>query len=177
MCHRCRLDELIDQLGGVTKVAEMTGRSGRFVRLSSSSTRPAEAESAPKRPKTDDQAKNESSSSDANVVAPPGVRYEKRNADGGSLETANLRERDAFNNGEKFVAIISDAASAGISLHADRRFKNQRRRVHVTLELPWSADKAVQQLGRSHRSNQIQPPEYIFCFTEIGGERRVASAE
>lgn len=172
--YRCRLDELIDQLGGVTEVAEMTGRSGRFVRIPESK-RPAGSDtSASKRLKTDAGATGKKSG-----PAPPdlnGVRYEKRNADGGSLENANLRERDRFNNAEKFVAIISDAASAGISLHADKRFKNQRRRVHITLELPWSADKAVQQLGRSHRSNQVQPPEYIFCFTEIGGERRVASA-
>uniref|UniRef100_A0A3Q1HQ51 Protein strawberry notch homolog 1 n=1 Tax=Anabas testudineus TaxID=64144 RepID=A0A3Q1HQ51_ANATE len=103
------------------------------------------------------------------------ITYESRSELDVPVEILNLTEKQRFMDGEKNIAIISEAASSGISLQADRRVKNQRRRVHMTLELPWSADRAIQQFGRTHRSNQVTAPEYVFLISELAGEQRFAS--
>ncbi|OLQ14077.1 Protein strawberry notch-like 1 [Symbiodinium microadriaticum] len=65
------------------------------------------------------------------------------------IESVNVAEQRAFQTGKKLFAIITEAASAGISLHCDRRELREgaaapKPRRMICLELPWAADKAVQ---------------------------------
>ena len=100
------LDELIDELGGPDNVAEMTGRATRIVR------RPADRTS---RSRSRGKAK-------ANTKATTVLEYERRDKGGrNGSDTVNITERKNFQDGKKLVAIISDAASTGVSLQADRR--------------------------------------------------------
>ncbi|KAF4653247.1 hypothetical protein FOZ61_009123 [Perkinsus olseni] len=135
------LDELIELMGGSSKVAELTGRTKR----------------------------QEVDSSGRVRLVPRQTNY--------SGENINVLEQQAFQRGDKLVAVISEAASAGISLHADARAgSGTRQRVMITLELPWSAEKTVQQLGRVHRTNQLSPPSYVLLVTTLLGELRFVSA-
>lgn len=88
----------------------------------------------------------------------------------------NVVERQRFQSGEKLIAILSDAGATGFSLHADKTQPNQRRRLHIVPELGWSASKIVQQFGRTHRTNQLMPPEYILLTCECAGESLTGSA-
>ena len=59
----------------------------------------------------------------------------------------------------------------GISLHASNKVPNKRRRVHITVELPWAADKATSTLTVASLE-PAQGPLYVMVSTDIGGERR-----
>lgn len=99
----------------------------------------------------------------------------KRAPEGVAQAKANLAENKAFQDGKKRIAIISQAASTGISLHADAGAKNQQRRVQIALELGWAADSELQTMGRTHRNNQTSAPIQILMSTDAGGEKRFSS--
>lgn len=109
-------------------------------------------------------------------------REQVRNADG-EMETVMKRrspktreaEIDEFNAGKRKVLVFSDAGGTGKSFHADRRFANTTKRVHYLVQAGWRADSALQGFGRTHRSNEMQPPEYVLCSTNIKGHQRFIS--
>jgi len=97
-------------------------------------------------------------------------KVEKRSA-------ANVAaDSEAFKNGKKSILIFSQAGGTGFSFHADRRYKNKAQRVHYVLQPGWSADKAVQGFGRSHRTNQVSAPIYRLITTDIPAQKRFISS-
>ena len=89
--------------------------------------------------------------------------------------SSNLSETQSFMDDVKRVLIFSDAGGTGRSYHADLGAKNQRLRVHYLLEPGWRADNAIQGLGRTHRTNQAQPPLFRPVATNVKGEKRFLS--
>lgn len=80
------------------------------------------------------------------------------------------KERKSFQSGEKKVAVLSLAMSTGTSLHAEG--PDGKKRCQILFEMPWSAEKAMQQIGRAHRSDQTSTPEYILMACDRGPDAR-----
>ena len=87
----------------------------------------------------------------------------------------NLAETTAFMTGAKRILVFSDAGGTGRSYHASLDVKNQQRRVHFLLEPGWRADRAIQGLGRTHRTHQACPPLFRPVTTDCKGEARFTS--
>ena len=88
---------------------------------------------------------------------------------------ANLAETQAFMDDAKRILIFSDAGGTGRSYHAELSARNTRLRVHYLLEPGWKADAAIQGLGRTHRTNQAQPPLFRPIATDVKAEKRFLS--
>jgi hypothetical protein len=89
--------------------------------------------------------------------------------------SANLGEAQAFMDDAKRILVFSDAGGTGRSYHAELSAKNRRLRVHYLLEAGWKADAAIQGLGRTNRTNQMQPPLFRPIATNVKAEKRFLS--
>ncbi len=88
---------------------------------------------------------------------------------------AGIADANAFQDGKKRILVFSDAGGTGRSYHADLRAKNQQQRVHYLLQPGWQAARAVQGLGRTHRSNQASAPIVKLVTTNVMGQKRFTS--
>ncbi len=82
----------------------------------------------------------------------------------------------AFQCGDAHIAIVTAAASLGISLHATGENGGAaRQRAHILLELPWSPESFAQQCGRSCRAGQRTRPLYEVLVSDVPAETRFTS--
>ena len=104
------------------------------------------------------------------VTRPDGVQQVERRS-----PQSNLAESAAFMRGDKRILVFSDAGGTGRSYHASLDAANQRQRVHFLLEPGWRADRAIQGLGRTHRTHQACAPLFRPVTTDCKGELRFTS--
>ena len=91
-----------------------------------------------------------------------------------STRTAQA-EAAAFMAGRKRILVFSDAGGTGRSYHASLDAVNREQRVHFLLEPGWRADRAIQGLGRTHRTHQACSPLFRPVTTDCKGELRFTS--
>lgn len=83
----------------------------------------------------------------------------------------------AFNQGDLDALIISRAGSTGISLHAGRKFQDQRPRVMVEWDISPNPAHRWQFWGRVRRRDQVCEPEFFSFWLDTPSERRIIERE
>ena len=91
-----------------------------------------------------------------------------------STRTSQLEVAE-FNAGKRRLLVFSDAGGTGRSYHASLDIPNQQQRVHFLIEPGWRADRAIQGLGRTHRTHQATTPLFRPVTTNCKGELRFTS--
>lgn len=87
-----------------------------------------------------------------------------------------IEDLKAFMDDRKQILIFSQAGATGGTYSAQKNAANQRLRRHYVLQAGWRADLALQGMGRTHRSYQAQPPEYILVGNDLWASQRMVSA-
>lgn len=90
--------------------------------------------------------------------------------------SANAKDAADFMDDKKQVLVFSNAGGTGYSFQSALDAKNQRQRKHYLIQPGWQANKAVQGLGRTHRSNQANAPHFLLASTDIPAQKRFLSA-
>jgi len=80
-----------------------------------------------------------------------------------------------FQDGDIDVVILNASGATGISLHSDRRAKDQRPRHMFILQPIANIDVFMQSLGRIFRTGQVNKPAYKLLISDIPSEKRPAS--
>lgn len=82
-----------------------------------------------------------------------------------------------FNNGELNVIIVTLAGCSGISLHAGKKFKDQRQRVLIEADIAPNPANRIQFWGRVRRKDQVCEPLYFSLMFYMPAEIRIMSKE
>lgn len=78
----------------------------------------------------------------------------------------------AFNRGALDALIINRSGSTGVSMHASKSFRDQKRRRMLIAQPDPNIDTHLQALGRVHRTGQVIAPAYSQVAAEIPAEAR-----
>lgn len=80
---------------------------------------------------------------------------------------------DRFNNGDLDALIINRSAAAGISLHASSKYKDQRQRTMIFVQMQGNINDEVQIRGRIDRTGQVRRGKYVYLVSAIPAEQRL----
>src|SRR5947207_11926690 len=103
------------------------------------------------------------------------VEFKKRAPEGVAMHRTNVHEMEQFQSGKKRVAIISDAAAMGISLHASNRAENRQRRVHVTLGFGGRLISRCRPFARRHGQDKLFRLKNSLWQTSFAVKKRFVS--
>jgi hypothetical protein len=78
-----------------------------------------------------------------------------------------------IDNYTEMALIVNASGSAGRSAHSSPKFKDQRQRKMVTVQVELNINTEIQKRGRINRTGQVNKPEYVTIASAIPAEQRL----